>query len=172
MVRGISFVIAHVGLHYHIFRNGAVLSQWSPLRAVRLLRVSLDRILKMPTPKLPRIRLKRVYAARSDDDGPRLLVERLWPRGLKRSEAGIDRWFKTMAPSPNLRRWYDHVPERWPEFRRRYVEELNAARGEEIDELIELCLRQPVTFVFAARDETRNSALVLRDLLLSRIQRQ
>jgi uncharacterized protein YeaO (DUF488 family) len=101
----------------------------------------------------------------------RLLVERLWPRGLRRSEAGIDRWFKTLAPSPELRRWYGHDADLWPEFRRRYQAELDAAPSGEVDELIQLCRSRPVTFVFAARDEERNSALVLRDWILSKIAR-
>lgn len=117
---------------------------------------------------LPRIRLKRAYEPASDDDGPRLLVERLWPRGVRRDQAQIDRWFKSIAPSPDLRRWYNHVPDRWPEFRRRYVEELRSA-GSELEDLIDLCRAGPVTFVFAARDESRNSAVVLRDHVVKRI---
>ncbi|MGI9383730.1 MAG: DUF488 domain-containing protein [Methyloligellaceae bacterium] len=123
----------------------------------------------MPNPPLPRIRLKRAYEAPAPDDGVRLLVERLWPRGLRRDAAGIDHWFKDLAPSTELRRWYDHVPERWPEFRTRYVAELDGAEPETISELIDLCRAQPVTFVFAARDTARNSAVVLRDHILERI---
>lgn len=123
----------------------------------------------MPNAPSPRIRLKRAYEATANDDGPRLLVERLWPRGLSRERARIDRWFKTLAPSPALRRWYAHVPERWPEFRRRYRDELEAA-GEEMAELIDLCRSGPVTFVFAARDRERNSALVLREHVLERLR--
>jgi len=119
-------------------------------------------------PRLPKIYLKRVYQAPSPDDGVRLLVERLWPRGLSREQASIDRWFKTLAPSAELRRWYAHVPERWPEFNTRYLAELDCARLEEIDELANLCLNGPSTFVFAARDEARNSAVVLRDFILRR----
>jgi len=123
-------------------------------------------------PSSPRIRLKRAYAARSDDDGERLLVERLWPRGVRRSEAGIDHWFKTLAPSPELRRWYGHAVDRWPEFRRRYLAELDATPSGEVDELIQRCRSRPVTFVFAARDEQHNSALVLRDWILEKIGRR
>ena len=114
----------------------------------------------------PSIRLKRAYAPKTQDDGLRLLVERLWPRGLKREDAAIDRWFKALAPSPELRRWYDHVPERWPDFRRRYLAELAEADREEIYALAELCRDQNVTFIFAARDETRNSATILREYVL------
>ncbi|MCG8444259.1 MAG: DUF488 family protein [Hyphomicrobiales bacterium] len=118
---------------------------------------------------MPDIRLKRAYAPRAEADGLRLLVERLWPRGLKREDAAIDRWFKALAPSPELRRWYDHVPERWPDFRRRYLEELAGADRVELDALLSLCRDQKVTFVFAARDESRNSAVVLREHILALI---
>lgn len=91
----------------------------------------------MPKPHLPRIRLKRVYEAPAPDDGLRLLVERLWPRGLRRDAAHIDHWFKDLAPSSELRRWYGHVPERWPEFRTRYLAELDDAEPETIRELMD-----------------------------------
>ncbi|MDH3582375.1 MAG: DUF488 family protein [Hyphomicrobiales bacterium] len=121
------------------------------------------------TPRPARIELKRAYEAPAGDDGLRLLVERLWPRGVKRDAARIDHWFKELAPSTELRRWYDHIPERWPEFQARYEAELDAATPEAIGELIELCSTQPVTFVFAARDVTRNSAVVLRAYVLGRM---
>ena len=110
--------------------------------------------------------MKRAYETPAPDDGLRLLVERLWPRGLRRDAAHIDHWCKDLAPSAELRRWYGHVPERWPEFRTRYLAELNGAAPEIIRELIDLCQPQPVTFVFAARDTARNSAVVLRDHVL------
>jgi len=101
----------------------------------------------------------------------RLLVERLWPRGLGRHQARIDHWLKDLAPSAELRRWYGHRPERWPEFRRKYLRELREARlSGEIDGLIDLCLNQPVTFVYASREEARNSAAVLRNHVLDLIK--
>lgn len=111
------------------------------------------------------IRLKRVYEPVAADDGPRILVERLWPRGLTKAKAGIDHWAKDISPSPELRRWYGHRPERWPEFQDRYRAEL-AANSTAIDELRTLCAGQDVTFVFAAKDLDRNSAVLLRDFLL------
>jgi len=114
------------------------------------------------------IHLKRVYELPSPDDGARLLVERLWPRGLVREVARIDHWFKDLAPSTNLRRWYDHVPERWPEFSERYLAELENAPPEEMAGLVALCRAGDVTFVFAARDEARNSAVVLRAFILEK----
>lgn len=111
-----------------------------------------------------RIGLKRVYEPPSAADGARVLVERLWPRGLKRADAAVDRWLKDVAPSHELRRWYGHDPARWEEFRARYRAELEA-RPEALLPLRELAARGPVTLVFAARDEARNSAVVLRELL-------
>lgn len=114
----------------------------------------------------PRIRLKRAYEAPAADDGPRVLVERLWPRGLTKAAAAIDHWTKDVAPTPELRTWYGHRPERWREFRRRYRAEL-VENGAVVETLRSLCAGQRVTFVFAARDEERNSAVVLREFLLS-----
>lgn len=110
------------------------------------------------------IRLKRAYERPEKDDGARLFVERLWPRGLTKEKAAIDEWFKDVAPSPALRKWYGHDPEKWDDFRRRYLEEL---RGN-LEEVQRLCARVkkgPVTFVFAAKDEQRNSAVVLKGYL-------
>lgn len=113
------------------------------------------------------IKLKRAYEAPSENDGVRVLVERLWPRGLAKSDAAIDHWMKEIAPTPALRTWYGHRPERWAEFRARYEAELAANRAR-VEELTSLCAGRPVTFVFAAKDLHRNSAVVLREFLLSR----
>lgn len=122
-------------------------------------------------PKAAEIRLKRAYEAAADQDGVRLLVERLWPRGIKKEAASIDHWFKDLAPSPDLRKWYGHQPQRWPEFRRRYEGELDTADQAVLGELLELCRGSAVTFVFAARDTERNSAVVLRDFVLAKLGR-
>lgn len=114
------------------------------------------------TPSLTRI--KRVYEPAAADDGTRVLVDRLWPRGLKRDEAKIDLWLKEIAPSTELRRWFGHAPDRWDEFRRRYAEEL-LAQPHALAQLREVGEHGPVTLLFAARDEQRNNAVVLRELL-------
>src|SRR5262249_28509618 len=110
------------------------------------------------------IRLKRAYEEASPDDGLRVLVERLWPRGVSKEKAAIDLWFREIAPSPELRKRYGHDPAQWDEFRRRYRAELDQ-KGDLVDELRETLKKGPATFVFAARDEKHNSALVLREYL-------
>jgi uncharacterized protein YeaO (DUF488 family) len=119
------------------------------------------------THELPagRVRLKRVYEPAAPHDGVRVLVDRLWPRGLRKADAAIDRWMKDVAPSTQLRQWFGHDPERWPEFRRRYSRELQQ-QAVAVEELQELARSGPLTLVFAAHDEAHNDAIVLRDALL------
>lgn len=109
--------------------------------------------------------LKRVYEPAEAEDGYRVLVERLWPRGRRREALALDEWAKALAPSTELRRWYGHLPERWPEFQRRYRAEL-ADQGEAIAALAERARAGRLTLVYAARDTERNSAVVLREVLL------
>jgi uncharacterized protein YeaO (DUF488 family) len=110
------------------------------------------------------LRLKRAYAPPAEEDGVRILVDRLWPRGLTKSKAAIDQWMKEVAPSAELRKWFGHEPDRWPEFRRRYREELRR-HSAELDEIRELAQQGPVTLVFSARDEQHNDAVVLKEAL-------
>ncbi len=110
------------------------------------------------------IALKRAYEAPDAADGARLLIDRLWPRGIKKADAAIERWLKELAPSTELRRWFGHEIERWPEFRRRYRAEL-AQHRELVEELRALARRQRVTLVYGAKDETHNDAVVLAELL-------
>ncbi|HEX7118034.1 MAG TPA: DUF488 domain-containing protein [Longimicrobiales bacterium] len=114
------------------------------------------------------IRMKRVYETPTDDDGRRILVERLWPRGISRDRAAVDLWLKDIAPSPELRRWYGHDVSKWEEFRRRYEAELDA-NPDVVAELERLARQGTVTLVFASRDETRCSARVLKEYLEERI---
>jgi len=113
------------------------------------------------------IRLKRAYQSAAADDGARILVDRLWPRGLKKSDAAIDRWLKDIAPSTALRQWFAHDPARWPEFRRRYAAEIRR-HPDQLAELRAIARKGPVTLIFSARDELRNDAVVLRNVLLGR----
>lgn len=113
------------------------------------------------------IRLKRAYNPAGSGDGTRVLIDRLWPRGVRKADAAIDVWAKDIAPSTALRRWFGHDPARWHEFRRRYSEEIHRRR-DRLDELRTLAQKGRVTLVFAARDEVHNDAVVLRDVLLGR----
>jgi uncharacterized protein YeaO (DUF488 family) len=108
------------------------------------------------------IKLKRAYEQPSKNDGLRILVERLWPRGLTKQKASIDLWLKDLAPSPELREWYGHDPARWPEFRKRYRVELTS-QGSAVQLLKFVSDGQRVTFVYAAKDEERNSATLLKE---------
>jgi uncharacterized protein YeaO (DUF488 family) len=111
------------------------------------------------------IKIKRAYESPSARDGARILVDRLWPRGLRKSDAAIDRWLKEVAPSTELRRWFGHDPERWDEFRRRYRAELKE-RPELVKELRAMARVRPITLVYSAHDELRNQATVLREILV------
>ncbi len=113
------------------------------------------------------VKLKRVYEPHTSGDGTRILVERLWPRGIKKEDAAIDLWEKEIAPSTELRTWFGHDPARWEEFRRRYAEEVGQHRGE-LSKLRAMAEEGPITLVFSAHDEIHNNAIVLRDLLLGR----
>lgn len=113
------------------------------------------------------VRLKRAYAVPSDDDGTRVLIDRLWPRGVKKANAAIDYWIKDLSPSTELRKWFGHDPFRWEEFRRRFVLELGQ-RDDQLSRLRDLARHGRITLVYAAHDERHNDAVVLRDVLLIR----
>ncbi|MGI0071808.1 MAG: DUF488 domain-containing protein [Thermoplasmata archaeon] len=110
------------------------------------------------------VRTKRAYEPASPDDGKRYLVDRLWPRGVSADRLHLTAWRKELAPSDVLRRWYGHLPDRFPEFRRRYREEL-LARPEFVSSLREEARRATVTLVFGARDPARSNAAVLAELV-------
>ncbi len=111
------------------------------------------------------LKLKRAYAPAEPSDGKRILVDRLWPRGVSKEEAALDDWMKDIAPSTELREWFGHDPSRWAEFQRRYKAELRQ-HGDELAQLRALARTHVVTLVYAARDEVHNDAVVLRDVLL------
>ena len=113
------------------------------------------------------IKLKRVYEEPSKDDGERVLVERLWPRGLSEERAAADLWLKDVAPSADLRKWFGHDPVRWEEFRERYWRELEQNK-EAVDLLRKKGRAGTVTLVYAARDEEHNGALALQQYLKRR----
>ena len=115
-------------------------------------------------PERRALRLKRVYERPSIADGTRVLVDRLWPRGLSKLEVSADLWLRDVAPSSELRRWYGHDPRRWRQFNRKYRSEL--ARQPEVLELLDdLRRRTPVTLIFGAHNQRHSHAVVLREVL-------
>ena len=110
------------------------------------------------------INLKRAYEPAAKTDGERILVERLWPRGVSKDRAKIDLWLKDVAPSTELRKWFGHDPERWQQFRRRYAAELKE-KVDVIKMLKQKAKKGRVTFVYAAHDEEHNGALALKEFL-------
>jgi len=110
------------------------------------------------------IRVKRIYDAAADEDGMRILVDRIWPRGVSRATARIDQWSKEAAPSHELRRWFSHEPERWTEFKRRYFSELGRT-PDAWAPLIQECRKGTVTLLYAASDRSQNNAVALCEYL-------
>ena len=113
------------------------------------------------------VMLKRAYEPQAPSDGTRILIDRLWPRGVTKAAAAIDQWVKEIAPSTALRKWFSHDPARWQEFRRRYAAELRE-HAEELSAIRSQARRGTVTLVYSAHDEAHNDAVVLRDILLGR----
>ena len=108
------------------------------------------------------IQLKRAYEPSAKTDGYRVLVERLWPRGVSKETLKIDLWAKALSPSTELRKWFSHDPDKWPEFRRRYFKELST-QSEGVKAIVEKVANGRVTFVFASREETYNNAAALKE---------
>jgi len=110
------------------------------------------------------IKIKRIYDPVSEDDGKRILVDRLWPRGLKKGEAKIDEWLKEIAPSDGLRKWFSHDPSKWQEFKNRYKKELK--NKSEITEKLRIEAKKgQVTLLFSAKDVEHNNAVVLKEVI-------
>ena len=118
----------------------------------------------MSATHLPRI--KRAYDSPAESDGTRILVDRIWPRGLTKQRAAVDIWFKEIAPTPQLRVWFGHAPERWQSFRDQYLQELRSNPAS-VDRLLELASGGVITLLYAARDPDHNHAIVLADYLAS-----
>ena len=117
------------------------------------------------------VKVKRAYEEPSPADGRRILVDRLWPRGIKKTAAHLAAWLKELAPSSELRRWFDHNPERWEEFHRRYVQELAAPEKTTLlQDLVTQARQGTVTLVYAARDRDHNNAVVMKTFLEDRLQ--
>jgi uncharacterized protein YeaO (DUF488 family) len=112
------------------------------------------------------IQLERVYAAKAKASGKRILVDRIWPRGIKKDALKRDLWLRELAPSNELRKWFGHDPRRWEAFKRRYRSELRRPdRREPLHQLLALARKGPVTLLYGARDEEHNEAVALREFL-------
>ena len=111
-----------------------------------------------------RIRLKRVYDKPTQADGRRVLIDRIWPRGLRKKEARVDEWLKELAPGTGLRKWFGHDPVRWNEFKKRHSTELDDQR-ERVKELAQEARKRNVTLLFAAKDTEHNNAVALKEHL-------
>jgi uncharacterized protein YeaO (DUF488 family) len=110
------------------------------------------------------VRIRRAYEEPQPDDGHRVLVDRIWPRGVARDVLALDEWCRDCAPSNELRRWFGHDPQRWEEFRRRYREEL-AAHADDVERLRQLAREGQLTLVYGARDVEHNQAVVLQEVI-------
>jgi uncharacterized protein YeaO (DUF488 family) len=114
--------------------------------------------------RMKTIKIKRIYDPAAEDDGRRILVDRLWPRGIKKDDAAIDEWLKDIAPSNELRKWFSHDPSKWTEFKERYIEELKQKR-DMVERLRMDADKGGITLVFAAKDTEHNNAAVLMELI-------
>ena len=111
------------------------------------------------------IKIKRVYEEYSSDDGFRILIDRLWPRGVSKSNAHVDLWFKEIAPTDKLRKWFSHDPKKWESFKKKYIDELKENKSS-LDKIKNLKKEHKmITLVFAAKDEQHNNAVVLIEIL-------
>jgi uncharacterized protein YeaO (DUF488 family) len=121
-------------------------------------------------PDRPEIRIQRVYDADKPSIGKRILVDRVWPRGLKKEALHLDAWMRELGPSDELRKWFGHDPTRWDEFQRRYRAELAQPEQQaRLDEIEKLALEGPVTLLYGARDEEHNQAVVIQSVLEERL---
>ena len=114
------------------------------------------------------VKIKRVYDKPSRDDGKRILIDRLWPRGLRKEEARIDEWLKEVAPSNELRKWFNHDPDKWEEFKKRFFAELEG-RQDMVDGIIGSARKGTVTLLFGSKEERFNNAVALQEYVDSRI---
>ncbi|MGM7723454.1 DUF488 domain-containing protein [Metabacillus sp. Hm71] len=111
------------------------------------------------------VKIKRAYEKSSEGDGIRVLVDRIWPRGLSKQEINIDHWMKDVAPSNQLRKWFNHEPSKFEEFKVKYKEELRKDKKDLVEELQEMAANQTITLLYAAKDQEHNQALVLKEIV-------
>jgi len=115
------------------------------------------------------IKVERIYSAAGDEKGMRILVERLWPRGFTKEKANLAMWMKDTAPTDTLRKWFNHDPAKWQEFKRKYYEELD--KNPETEKLIDLCKKNDVIFLFSSKEERMNNAVALKEYIEQKIKK-
>jgi len=115
------------------------------------------------------VKIKRVYDPPFPDDGKRILIDRLWPRGLKKENAHINEWIKELAPSTELRKWFNHDPEKWGEFRKRFFSELQG-KQDAVDVIVNAARKGPVTLLFGSKEERYNNATALKEYIEARMR--
>jgi uncharacterized protein YeaO (DUF488 family) len=117
------------------------------------------------------LKIKRAYEKEEPGDGKRLLIDRLWPRGISKAEAGIDEWLKDLGPSTELRKWFGHDPEKWPEFKKRYLKELSdPAKTSLLEVIAHSARRSTVTLVYSAKDTEHSDVKVLQEIVQKLMQ--
>ena len=114
------------------------------------------------------LEIKRIYETASKNDGYRILIDRIWPRGVSKAEAKLDEWNKDVAPSTELRKWFDHKPERYADFKKKYFTELKS-KTEEVDKLKDILQSKKTTLLYSAKNEEMNQAVVLKEFLMKLI---
>ncbi|MCJ7843332.1 DUF488 domain-containing protein [Lederbergia sp. NSJ-179] len=114
--------------------------------------------------QMPSIKIKRIYDPYNQEDGARILVDRIWPRGIKKEDAKLEDWLKEIAPSSDLRKWFGHDPERFADFRKKYLQELREdnEKREALEQLCKRAEKQDITLVYAAKNEKHNQAVILK----------
>jgi uncharacterized protein YeaO (DUF488 family) len=118
------------------------------------------------------LKIKRAYEKKESEDGKRILIDRLWPRGISKAEAGIDEWLKDLGPSTELRKWFGHDPEKWGEFKKRYQKELSDAEKTGImEDIAHLARRSTVTLIYSAKDTEHSDVKVLEEIIQKMMQR-
>ena len=110
------------------------------------------------------IRLQRIYDDLNQVKGKRILVERLWPRGISKDKAKLDEWTKSLAPSPELRKWYNHDPQKWSQFKTRYIKELKK-QSDDVQRIAKMAQKEEITFLYASKETEKNSANVLKKFI-------
>lgn len=139
-------------------------ARWQGLCCEGAWECAVDAMRHLNLESVMQIQTKRVYESAEPSDGYRVLVDRVWPRGVKKDEARIDRWLKVAAPSSELRKWFNHEPDKWADFKKQYSTELRQHK-EQLRQLLDEAGDGPLTLVYSARDERYNNAITLREYL-------